>query len=118
MRLWSTPGIEAEHSELAPDVSVIRVAGELDLYSLDPFQAVVAEAEDSQNRVIILDMRDLGFIDSSGLGVVIGIQGRCQKADRSLVIIPSPVIAHTLKVTGLHQVLRVAPSPEDALALA
>jgi anti-sigma B factor antagonist len=111
-------GIKVEHRVLPAGASVVTVSGELDLYSLDDFKKVLADAEDSENRVIVLDLHDLGFIDSSGLGAVIGVQGRCQQGQRKLFVVPSNVISKTFEVTGLHQVLRIAESPEHALTLA
>jgi len=109
-------GIQVELREMPEGAAVVTVAGELDLYSLEDFKRVLAEAEDSGAPVIVLDLRELGFIDSSGLGAVIGVQGRCQASNRKLVVVPSNVISKTFEVTGLHQVLRIAESPEHALA--
>jgi len=108
---------QVEYHELPPGASVVTVSGELDLYSLDDVKKVLADAEDSDNRIIVLDLHDLGFIDSSGLGTIIGVQGRCQANKRKLFVVPSDVISKTFEVTGLHQVLRVAESPEHALTL-
>lgn len=96
---------------------MVKVSGELDLYSNEEFRSVLGQAEDSENALIVLDLLELGFIDSSGLGAVIGLQGRCQKSERRLVIVVEPegVIAKTFEVTGLHQALTLAESLDEAL---
>ena len=111
-------GIQATHQEMpSSHASVVTVSGELDLYSLNEFKKVLAEAEDTQSSLIILDLRELGFIDSSGLGAIIGVQGRCQKSSRSLfvVVLPDSALLKTFEVTGLDEIFRLIESPEEAL---
>jgi len=105
-------GIQSSYEE-KNKIAVVTITGELDLYSLDEFKTVLGTAEKSECTVILLDLRELEFIDSSGLGAIIGLQGRASKQNKKIVICPSEVVAQTLKLTGLHRVIRSVSSPED-----
>jgi len=106
-------GIQTSFQEVSESASLVTVSGELDLYSLDEFKDVLSAAEQAGHRLVVLDLRELGFIDSSGLGAIIGVQGRAQKAGRRLIVCPSEVVTKTFEVTGLHRVLKTADSPQD-----
>lgn len=108
-------GIQTSYQEVSPHAALVTVSGELDLYSLDEFKAVLSSAEQTGHDLVVLDLRELGFIDSSGLGAIIGMQGRSQKVDRRLIVCPSEVVTKTFEVTGLHRVLKTADRPEDVL---
>jgi anti-sigma B factor antagonist len=54
-----------------PDACLIRVRGELDLEGCPELELVLREAEQTQARRIILDLEQLTFIDSTGLGTLL-----------------------------------------------
>jgi anti-sigma B factor antagonist len=58
-------------TEHQPDAYVISVEGELDLSGCPALEVALHEAEQSDPRRIILDIEDLTFIDSLGLGVLL-----------------------------------------------
>ncbi len=68
-------------------VDVIIVNGEVDLYSASALKETVYEILDSGASSIILDMTGLEFMDSSGLGVLVGTLKRVRSAGGSLWLI-------------------------------
>ena len=73
-------------------------------------------AEDDVNH-IILDMTDLDFIESTGLGGVVSTYLRCRRRSGDLKLVgPRPPILAVLQLTRLTQLFPVFDSIDDALA--
>ena len=93
------------------DRSVIRVAGELDLATAPKLRAAVLDLLREQVIHVEVDLAELGFIDSSGLSVLVGALKRLREpgGDLRLRSVP-PQAANVLRVTGLHQIFHIDPA--------
>jgi anti-sigma B factor antagonist len=83
------------------DVTLLRLAGELDLYTAprlrDHLPAVLADDGD-----VAVDLSSLSFIDSTGLGDITRIHRQLEAQDRRLILrSPTPVVLRVLEITGL-----------------
>jgi anti-sigma B factor antagonist len=58
-------------TRLESNVTVIAVSGELDLASADQLDKAIRDAEQSATGWIVVDLEDLTFMDSTGLGVLL-----------------------------------------------
>ena len=68
---------------------------------------------------LILDMSDLDFIESTGLGGVVSTYLRCRRRDGDLKLVgPQPPILAVLQLTRLTQLFPVFDTIEEALAAA
>jgi anti-anti-sigma factor len=75
------------------------------------------DKELAQQPVLLLDLREVDFIDSSGLGLLLRAAMRVQKEGGELKLCcVSPRIQTTLKITKVHTVLKSYPSEADAIA--
>ena len=95
--------------ERQPEHTVLRVSGDLDLETaprlLTGAEPHLASAD------LVIDLRPLTFIDSSGLSALIRINQRMTAADRRLTIIaPAPHVAKAFEITGLDQILPLRPA--------
>jgi anti-anti-sigma factor len=94
--------------------TVLRLLGELDVSSSSAL-------EDELHRVgsaalIVLDLRELEFIDSTGLGVLVKTHQRMRDAgDRLAVVEGDGQVKRLLKLTGLDQQLTILNSPDEEL---
>lgn len=76
--------------------------------------------EEELNRVdstalVVTDLRELDFIDSTGLGVLVRAHRRMMDAGNRFVLIEGGgQVRRLLELTGLHQQLTVVSDPEDA----
>ena len=70
MSVQSPPTLSID-AECGPDAYVLRIEGELDLAGRPALRRALREAEQTRARRIILDLEELTFIDSSGLGVLV-----------------------------------------------
>ncbi len=64
----------------------------------------------------VLDLSQIDFIDSSGLGALVQIAKKVQTAGGTLQIVTNPRVTQTVKLVRLEQFLALQPSVEVALS--
>jgi anti-sigma B factor antagonist len=69
-----------------PDALCLHAVGELDIATAPQLQRALADALE-QARLVVLDLRDLGFIDSSGVHVIVDASCRAREIGRRLVLV-------------------------------
>lgn len=80
----------------------VVLGGEFDLAGIERFERAIAAVEAQQPRAIVIDLRELEFMDSSGLRALVMADDRAQKAGRRLAIVPGPpVIRRVFEITQL-----------------
>jgi stage II sporulation protein AA (anti-sigma F factor antagonist) len=114
-RLWIVSlniDIEVKH-----DVLLIRVSGELDHHTADQLREQATKAlENEEVRHIVLNLEHLTFMDSSGLGVVLGRYKQIKQLHGEMVVCAiSPPIKRLFDMSGLFKIIRLEPSEEYAL---
>lgn len=94
---------------------VVAVAGELDLSNSDTLRIRLVESLGRSLRHVIVDLRDLSFIDSSGLSALVAAWKHAQNrgANFSLAA-PQRPVSKVLQLTGLSEVFCVFPTVEAA----
>jgi anti-anti-sigma factor len=97
------------------DSSVLRLAGELDLYNADELRAGLDEAIACSRGRVVVDLSEVEFLDSTALGVLIEARSRLGQARLTLAA-PQLEIRRTLQVSGLDRQLPVHDTVDDALA--
>jgi anti-sigma B factor antagonist len=94
--------------------AVIVLAGELDLYNADEIRSAFAGVIDDTPRcIVVVDMADVEFIDSTALGVLIEMRSQLGE-NRLRLAAPQLGTKRTLQVTGLDRQLPVYDSVEAA----
>ncbi|MFN2449223.1 MAG: STAS domain-containing protein [Candidatus Baltobacteraceae bacterium] len=98
------------------DAIVYRLGGTLDLATAPSLRAALLEAADDGKHDIIVDCSQLEFLDSTGLGALIGAHRRAlENGGRVRLIVNEGPILRLLTITGLMQVLAVYKSVAAAL---
>ncbi|NLG80545.1 MAG: anti-sigma factor antagonist [Firmicutes bacterium] len=103
------------------NVLVVRLSGELDLGTAPEFRGRVEEELDARPDVtcMFLVLRDVTFIDSSGLGVILGRYKRLRARGGSLVAVsPSPQVRKVFELSGLATIIPVCETEDEAWARA
>jgi len=96
--------------------SVIAVSGELDLASGPVLEKELAQAIQGNGDQVIVDLRGLEFMDSSGLSILVRAHGAAQDAGRRFVLIRGPKqVQRLLSLTGVAQRLEFADAPDELL---
>jgi anti-sigma B factor antagonist len=98
------------------DRVVLRLAGEFDVYTAPQLRERVIELVDGGTRHVLADLREVTFLDSTGLGALIGGLKRLRACDGSLTLVTGAErILRIFRVTGLNRVFVVRPSVQEAI---
>ena len=86
----------------------VELTGELDISSASGVESRLIEVEQREPDRVILDLRRVNFIDSTGLSMIINADGRARKAGRRLTIVSGDgVPRRILRTVGLEEKLEV-----------
>ncbi len=97
------------------DYAVVTVEGRLTATGAPRVRQAIDEAVTAGRPRVVVDMSEMEFIDSSGIGALIGGLKSTRLADGDLRIAAVPeAVRRVLKLTNLDRVLREYPSPEAA----
>ena len=89
------------------------LTGELDISSAPQLDEELARLEAAAPAVIVLDLRALEFMDSTGLRTVVGADARAREQGRRLAIVRGPEAVHRVfSVTRLDERLDIIDDPE------
>jgi anti-sigma B factor antagonist len=102
--------------EVTPDgYTICRPAGELDAFTVHQFRQALAEMASSRNLVI--DLSGVPFVDSAGLGALIGGIRRVREMGGAVVVACNRrTLAALLHTTGIYRIVTVSDSVEEAAA--
>jgi anti-sigma B factor antagonist len=92
------------------DTVTVALHGEVDVATVDQVRVALADAIAGRPRTIEVDLRDLSFIDSTGLGALIfGFQRSRDLNIGFRLARPSPGIRQILVLSGLLEVVELVP---------
>ena len=96
--------------------AVARVSGDIDLTSAPRLRERIVQVVVGGQPRVVLDLQGVDFVDSTGLGVIVGVlkRTRSQGGDLRLVSTRSG-LQKILALTGLDQALPLAATVEEAL---
>jgi anti-sigma B factor antagonist len=99
------------------DRAVLAVTGEVDVYTAPTLREHILQAMNEGATTVVIDLNDVGFMDSTGLGVLVGALKRLRQAGGNLhVVCDSESVLKILRVTGLIDVFGVVPDLDDVPA--
>lgn len=102
-------------TDQAGDVCTIRIDGEVDVYTAPRLKEELVSAIESGCKNVIVDMEKVGFIDSSGLGVLVGALRRARERDGVVrVVCTRDNILKIFRITGLDKVFPVFAEAAEA----
>jgi anti-sigma B factor antagonist len=101
------------------DVAVVTVSGEVDVYTAPQLRSALEDQMVNGQTRIVIDLEEVGFLDSTGLGVLVGRLKAVTKAGGWLrVVCTEERILRLFAITGLDQVLPVHDSVDAAVSAA
>jgi anti-sigma B factor antagonist len=96
----------------------VVLAGELDGATAPFLVRTLVEVNDTLEGDLVLDIKQLSFIDSTGLSVFVSQQKKLfSKGKRMVIYAPTPMALRLFQITGLDDVLTIEPlraADEDA----
>ena len=96
--------------------SIVRLAGELDLYNAPAVRDALAEAAVQKPKRLVVDLSEVEFIDSTALGVLIEARAKLTDGNGFLLAGPGLETRRALEISGLDRHFEVHETLEDALA--
>ncbi|MCZ8341682.1 MAG: STAS domain-containing protein [Leptospira sp.] len=107
--------IQQKHVPLPPGSILFELSGEINLYNS---QAIKENLENLISKGILyffLNFEQVSYIDSSGLGVCLGIHSRISKNKGFIRLVsPSEKVRYVLELTKLKSLLQIFPTLESA----
>lgn len=95
---------------------VFAVEGELDLASSPILEQELDRVGDADVDLLIIDLRQLRFMDSTGLHALVKANKRATEAGRRFAVVKGGAqIQRLLSLTGVGELLIVADTPEELL---
>jgi anti-sigma B factor antagonist len=96
--------------------AVLQVTGEVDVYTAPMLREQIRELAAMGAVHLIADLDRVDFLDSTGLGALVGGLRRLRQAGGSLaLVISTPRILRIFQITGLTKALAAQPSVADAI---
>jgi anti-sigma B factor antagonist len=106
METLGNDGVTAEVTVGDDRSAIVRVAGEIDVATIDSVHAAVAAAAEQGPDRIVFDLSGVVFMDSSGIAALL----QARKLVAAVQIRnPSKVVLRLIAVTGLVDILPVEP---------
>lgn len=88
------------------DSWVVNISGELDVSCAENLKRELNEKIDEKISDVVLDMSDLQYIDSTGVGIIVGIMKRLKAEDKKISIKnPKSNVKKIFSITGLDQLI-------------
>ncbi|HXZ26963.1 MAG TPA: STAS domain-containing protein [Terriglobales bacterium] len=99
-------------------VEIIQLRGDLRLgQALDQFNRATGELLESGEACLVINLAEVGMLDSSGIGALMKLLTSATKRGGALKLVnPSPMAQKTLKLVGLLTLFPVFPDEEQAVA--
>jgi anti-sigma B factor antagonist len=95
---------------------VVRLDGELDLASVPLLEDALANAPSDDASTIVLDLRGLEFVDSTGLRGILAQEQRSAELGQTFALVRgSEQVQRLLQMTGVDEHLKIISSPEEIL---
>ena len=98
-------------------IEVIDVQGEIDMYTAPRLRELLIDLVSRGSYQLVVNLDTVGFLDSTGLGVLVGALRRVRAHDGSLELVCTQQrIRKILTITGLTEVFGIYETLDQALA--
>lgn len=102
-------------TESKGDWTVVHIGGEIDLFTAPKLKEHIVDLVNDGKLKIAADLERVEFMDSTGLGVLVGALRRLKERDGTLALVaPQGPVLRVLDVTGLSKVFPIHESVSDA----
>jgi anti-sigma B factor antagonist len=97
--------------------SVLTLRGEIDVYTAPRLRQAIIDLVDGGATRVVVDMEKVDFLDSTGLGVLVGGLKRVKLKEGSLSIVATQdKILKIFDITGLNKIFDIHATVDDAVA--
>jgi anti-sigma B factor antagonist len=97
--------------------TIVAVGGEIDVYTAPKLRDKISELVATGSYDIVVDMHEVEFLDSTGLGVLVGGMKKVRAHDGSLrLVCNQDRLLKIFRITGLAKVFVIHETADEALA--
>lgn len=97
--------------------TVVDVTGEIDVYTAPTLREWLIALVDAGHIDLVVNLTEVRFMDSTGLGLLVGVLKRVRGVDGQLqLVIDSERLLKVFRITALTQVFTIRETVEEALA--
>ena len=108
------PNNSVPNNTVTVDHDRVVVSGDIDVVSAASIEQVIRRVEErlAADQPVVIDVRDVGFIDSSGLRVLLAASRRAAAADRRVVLVhPRTALLRLLDITSTTSMFDLSGDP-------
>lgn len=110
-------GLRIETELIGDRTAVCRVSGELDAYTAPDLRDALEEVLKAGRAWIIADLKQLNYLDSTGLGILVGTAKKCRQAGGDLSVASDRRnLMRIFQISGTEEILNVVADVEAAQA--
>jgi len=110
------PAFAVRTAKLGAGTYVVSVTGETDMHAASEVERELLDVLNRGGQSVIVDLVEVGFIDSTALGLLLRFQPRFRARGGDLVIVSDDRrMLRTLEITGLDRIFRIERRLGEAL---
>lgn len=103
-------------TSVAERATVVALTGELDLAGAAALEQELARVEAGAAQVVVLDLRGVEFMDSSGLRLIAVTSQRAQEQGRRIALVPGPEqVMRVFDITRMRERLEFVDDPAEVM---
>ena len=95
---------------------VLNFTGQLDAYSEKQFTKFINDVLGSNQLSVVIDLTNIDFIDSCGLGAMVQAAKKCSQSKRGFSVVGNPRVVQTIKLVRLEEFLHLEPDLNTAFS--
>ena len=97
------------------DATILHISGDIDLRSSPKLRGIFLELVDNQPARIILDLSEVGYIDSSGVGTIVELKRRVMRHKHNVILVGLQERVRSLfEITRLDKFFDIAATIDEA----
>jgi anti-sigma B factor antagonist len=97
--------------------TVVRASGEIDVATAPTMRERLAQIYEEGTTRLVVDLEDVAFLDSTGLGVLVGALRRAREAGGDVrLVCTNHRIVKVFEATGLHEVFTIGATVDAVVA--
>lgn len=109
--------IEVNARPAGNNLYLVEVSGEIDLYTGPRVKDCIHDLIDQENYNLIVDLEDVRYMDSTGLGILMSALKRVEeKGGRIVIVCNNARVMKIFKLTGFVHTFSIFDTEEEAVA--
>lgn len=89
--------------------ALVRIAGEIDAYTAPQLREELWPLAEGKNKILTISLKDVSYLDSTGLGVFVGLFKQIKKNDGELKLIDlSDRLKRLFEITGISNIIHIS----------